>query len=243
MRPLCFVAIALVPFVGGACSGVAQQHGSALAGASSIGIPHDGEGGGASADRGGAGSEGRTAGDAQGAAAPRSTGRPGKSAPDAPAERGAAPGSAGGERAHGQGSESMRNRGSRVVEGSRGDVTWHVNAWHEGKATCVSLNSRGPTGGGGSGTCSQRLPLGVSLQRSVDGRFAWGLASSEIVRVRFDHHGGETETFETAAAVGFDERFYGGLIAPTTFARIVGLDAAGRVIAEYDVASLNRVPV
>lgn len=137
----------------------------------------------------------------------------------------------------------MRTRGSRVIEGSHGEVSWYVNAWNEDRATCLSLHSRGPAGGGGAETCSQQLPLGVSLQRAAEGRFAWGLASSGIVRVRFDHHDGATETFETVSAVGFSERFYAGLIAPTPFTRIVGLDSSGQVVAEYDVKRLNELPM
>lgn len=241
--------LAAVTFVilAGACNGVGQEDSEGVpttAGTPSLEDSQAENSSGSSAAPPGIGTEGDGPGDRPGGQAHRSSSKARPNAlPPAAAEGASGSRPAAGETAYGQGSGTMRSKGTRVLEGNRGDVSWYVNAWEDGEATCLSLHSRGPAGGGGAESFTQRPPLGVSVQRAVEGRFAWGLTSSRVMQVRLDQYDGATETFATVEAVGFRERFYGGLIAPTPFARIVGLDSEGREVAEYDVRTLNQTPV
>lgn len=136
-------------------------------------------------------------------------------------------------------------RGTRVVEGRNDRAAWYVDAWYDKgtcKVACLRFAFRAGNGGGGVDAYRQELPLGVSLAQTVDTRFAWGLASSQVVRVRFEHTDVASEMFETVGPPGSTERFYAGVVAPTPFTRIVGLDSAGTVVAEYDVNRLNGIP-
>lgn len=116
---------------------------------------------------------------------------------------------------------------------------WRLYAFRDDGETCAHFAAMTQTAGGGAtGSCSDP-PLDPSTMRIGKERFAFGMTSSEVARVRFEHAGGGAETFD-AVTSPYPERYFAGEIAGTPLTRIVALDARGRVVAERtDMARYN----
>ena len=146
----------------------------------------------------------------------------------------------------GPGSEPNPGDGSRppgavrVASGQTNASTqWTLDAYRDDGETCGWFTVRPQAGGGGAAAGCGRPPLDPSTLRAGSERFAFGMTSSQVVRVRFEHAGGGSETFEPVASP-YSERFFGGEIAGTPLTRIVALDANGKVVAERtDMTAYN----
>lgn len=129
---------------------------------------------------------------------------------------------------------------TRVVGGRNARVEWRLYAYKDDGRTCLHFASQSAANGGAGGTCDQRPPLDRSVSESSRGRFGWGLVSARAVKVRFEHGGGASETFDAVGSPGFAEKFYAGELAAAPITRIVAFDGNGKVVAERtDATTLN----
>ena len=137
--------------------------------------------------------------------------------------------------------EGMQPTGTLVISGRSGDADWRLYVWRsEKEQTCVGFYSVSSTEGGGSGTCEQRIPLGISSSRSRRGRFVYGLVTSDAVQVGVEYADKTTEALGVVSGARFKERFYAGALSASPVVRVVAVDSDGQVVAERrDLTALN----